>query len=834
MNAWKIALLSALGLTGLWLLSPSRSQLASQPGVVEISYMAPGGPISNAMDDAVREFERRSVEAHAKDPAKPIYRVISGQNASRDPTEDPTRFLVSLAGGMPPDVVAFDRFAVSEWAARGAFTPLDAYMAKDKAAGRADGVKQEDFYSTAWQEAIYTDPRSGEGHVYGVPFNFDSRALYYNKDLLKRAGYNAPPETWEQLQEMAVRLTEKDEKGRVLRLGFVPNFGNTFLYLYGWMNGGEFMSADMRHVTLNDPKIVGALDWMTKLYDDLGGAKQVYAFQSTFQGGDLDPFIIGKVAMKIDGVWMLDAMTQFGGQMNWAIAPPPVPASERARGVKTSSWVGGWCYAVPSSAKQKDAAWELIRFLNTKEAIQIMSESERLTYLSQGRTYVPRQHPNIAINEWLAKHYVYDDPNADPKLKQGLKVFNDLLPVARFRPVSMVGMMLWNQQITAMEDAIFHKATAQEALDQGTALVQHQLDLGLAPPRGIQLKWSWFLWPYALLVVVLAVGIYYWDTRLELRRSVVKSLGPWGEKLLELSGGVEGGKSSFMRSQWRDGWIMASPWLIGFILFTGGPILFSVIISFTDYDIINPPHWVGLANFEWLFFKDPLFWKSFWNTCYMFLGIPLGMAVSLGMALLLNMEVKGVAVWRTFFYVPSIIPAVASAILWIWILNPSSGLLNTILASVGLNGPNWLQDESTSKLSLILMGLWAAGGGIIIWLAGLKGISESYYEAASIDGADTMQKFRHVTIPMLTPYIFFNLIMGIIATFQIFTPSFIMTKGGPVNSTLFYVYHLFNNAFRFLRMGYAAAAAWFLFVIVFSLTMVQMRSSKRWVHYEGD
>jgi multiple sugar transport system permease protein len=241
-----------------------------------------------------------------------------------------------------------------------------------------------------------------------------------------------------------------------------------------------------------------------------------------------------------------------------------------------------------------------------------------------------------------------------------------------------------------------------------------------------------------------------------------------------------------------------------------------------------------MENFVGLFVHDPLFWKSLWNTVYMLAGVPLGMALSLAIAMLLNTEVKGVAVWRTFFYVPSIIPAVASSILWVWILNPSSGLLNGILASVGLNGPNWLQDENTSKLSLILMGLWGAGGGIIIWLAGLKSISESYYEAASIDGADRVQKFFNVTLPMLSPYIFFNLIMGFIATLTIFTQAFVMTKGGPVNSTLFYVYHLFNNAFRLLKMGYAAAAAWFLFLIIFAWTMIQLQLSKRWVHYEGD
>ena len=218
----------------------------------------------------------------------------------------------------------------------------------------------------------------------------------------------------------------------------------------------------------------------------------------------------------------------------------------------------------------------------------------------------------------------------------------------------------------------------------------------------------------------------------------------------------------------------------------------------------------------------------------MVMGVPLGMLVGLGIALLLNLKIRGIAVWRTLFYLPSIVPVVAASILWIWIFNPESGLLNNMLAAVGITGPRWLQDPATSKWSLILMGLWGAGGGMIIWLAGLKGIGESYYEAASIDGANAWQRFRYITIPMLTPYIFFNLVMGLIGTFQIFTQAFIMTAGGPVNSTLFYVYHLFNNAFRYLHMGYAAAMAWFLFIIVLAITAFQMKYSNRWVHYEGD
>jgi len=210
------------------------------------------------------------------------------------------------------------------------------------------------------------------------------------------------------------------------------------------------------------------------------------------------------------------------------------------------------------------------------------------------------------------------------------------------------------------------------------------------------------------------------------------------------------------------------------------------------------------------------------------------MVVGLGVAMLLDANIRHIAVYRTLFYLPSIVPGVASALLWMLIFNPNEGILNWGLAKIGIAGPNWLQDPNWSKPALIVQGLWGAGSGMIVWLAGLKAIPPDLYEAAAIDGAGPVRRFFHITLPMLTPYIFFNLVMGLIGTFQIFGPAYLMTQGGPVNSTLFYAYYLFNQAFRFMHMGYAGALAWVLFAIVFVLTLYQLRLSKRWVHYQGD
>jgi len=845
----------AILLTMLWLLAPQRSAMVTDDAT-EIHYMGRAGPIQGAMEDAIREFERLSRERHAVDPSYPVYRVISGQDASRGQTEDPTRFLVSLAGGTPPDVIDFDRFAISEWSARGAFTPLDDYIAKDQATwnawlldtkatppwpGATNEVKQAaitpiartNFFTPCWDEAVYRDPVTGRSALYGVPTDADNRVLLYNKDILVRNGYTnehgeaRPPQSWEELEEMAIRMTERDDAGRIKTIGFIPNYGNSWLYMYGWQAGGEFLADGGLRCTLNDPNIVYALDFMTRVYEELGGTKEVYAFQSAFQGGELDPFIQGKVAMKIDGVWVMSSMAFYGRDLNLGAAPPPLPKREIEKGRKPLSWVGGWAYAIPSTAKEKRGAWELIRFLTSQRAREIMLKSEELTALSQGRPFLPRQYPNRAQNEWAYETYVLNNSALEQKFKDTMKVFNDMLEDSRFRPVTPVGQKLWNAQIWAMEDAIFKKKTPQESLDYYTAIVQRDLDAVITPPKGSTItSWTWFFWLYGAIIVVAVTLIYLWDTRPDLRPKFFTS-----KKKEEY---LEGSKGSYFRDQWRDGVLCALPWLIGFIVFTGGPLLFSIVISFCRFDVLNPAVFTGLSNYTFMLKGDELFWKSLANTVFMVVGIPLGMALSLGIAVLLNLKVRGIAVWRTMFYLPSIVPAVASSILWIWIFNPQSGLLNAALDLVGIHGPQWLQDEHTSKWALIIMGLWGAGGGMIIWLAGLKGISQSYYEAASLDGANVWQQFRYITIPMLTPYIFFNLVMGLIGTFQIFTQAFIMTQGGPVNSTLFFAYHLFNNAFRYLHMGYAAAMAWFLFLIVVVLTWFQMKLSQRWVHYEED
>jgi multiple sugar transport system permease protein len=285
------------------------------------------------------------------------------------------------------------------------------------------------------------------------------------------------------------------------------------------------------------------------------------------------------------------------------------------------------------------------------------------------------------------------------------------------------------------------------------------------------------------------------------------------------------------RAEQRAALGFISPWLVGFLMFTIGPIIASIYLSFTNYDALTAPKFIGLDNYKVMFFKDPSVWKSLSNTFYMLIGIPISLAISLILALALNHDIRGIRTYRTLLYLPSIVPTVANSILWLWILQPQFGLLNSTLAMLHIRGPMWLGDPAWAKPALILMSLWGVGPNIIIYLAGLKNIPSEFYDAAIVDGAVGWNLFRHITFPLLTPTIFYTLVVGVINTLQTFTQAFIMTGGGPVESTYFYMLHLYNNAFAFFKMGYASALAWFLCIIIAIFTYLQFKVASYWVYY---
>jgi multiple sugar transport system permease protein len=297
------------------------------------------------------------------------------------------------------------------------------------------------------------------------------------------------------------------------------------------------------------------------------------------------------------------------------------------------------------------------------------------------------------------------------------------------------------------------------------------------------------------------------------------------------------GRRGLGKEAWRETiafYVCISPWLLGLLIFTVYPMLRSLYLGFTAYDLFTAPRFIATRNFAKLF-GDRLFWHSLKITAiYTLIRVPGSTAIGIAIAMLLNQDdVRGINYWRTIYYLPSIVSGVAVAVLWMYVFNPDFGLINTVLGWLGIRGPGWITSPRWALPSIILMSWWQVGQPMVIYLAGIKGIPRVLYEAAEIDGAGAWGKFWNVTIPMLSSTIFFNVVMAIIGSFQVFTPALVMTAGGPANATLFYVLYLYRNAFEYFRMGYASALAWILFIIIVACTLLVVRSSEAWVYYEA-
>lgn len=290
------------------------------------------------------------------------------------------------------------------------------------------------------------------------------------------------------------------------------------------------------------------------------------------------------------------------------------------------------------------------------------------------------------------------------------------------------------------------------------------------------------------------------------------------------------------RLKWShvEGYFFVAPFFVGFVLFTLGPFIASLALSFTSWSLFGAPTFVGLENYQQILTNDPKFATSILVTLYFMAGhIPLSMALAFVVALLLNQKIRGMPLFRTLYYLPAVTASVATAILWAWLFDPTFGLINEGLAIIGIKGPNWLGVTTWAMPAFIIMSLWSIGEMMVIYLAALQGVPQTLYEAAAIDGAGRWSRVWHVTVPMMTPAIFLTLILQIIGSFQVFTSAFILTNGGPGDATLFYVLYLYEAAFQNFRMGYASALAWILFMIIMAFTLFQVWLSLRWVYYEG-
>ena len=773
------------------------------------------GPDTKGAEAVVREFERRNPDINV--------RVLSmGAGAM-----NPQKLMTSIVGNVAPDVINQDRFSISDWASRGAFVSLSPLIERDRVRDPLTPVP-EDYYSAPWEEATYA------GQVYAIPTGADNRILYYNKKIfrekapeLRAAGLDPerPPRTWSEILKYSEVLTEKSKDGTLKRAGFLPNFGNSWLYMYAFQNKAEFMDPDRRNCTLYSPESEEALQFMVKGYEITGGFEMAKSFESGFLGKENDAFIIGKVAMKIDGDWIISGLARYGPQLDFGVAPAPVPddrfyrrghfADEKDTFV---TWMGGFSLAIPRGARNVEDGWKYIKFATSVEGRMIeMAEQQKWERL-RGRLFVPRQIANRVANERGFQEF----RPGDSKYSDACEMHMNMAKFGRVRPATFVGQTLWNEHVKALETACYKKASPKNALLTGQAAVQNELDAFFNRERYPLIDLAL---PGKIAVGVIIAGVLaflVWFMRLRLG-SLAKNEAKWA-------------------------YLFISPWLAGFLVLTIGPMLASLFFSFTQYDVLNEARWVGGKNYVDLFGVDwPNVSKALGNSIYLAgVGVPLSLATGLGVALLLNTASRGMRFYRTFFYMPAIVPGVASAVLWTWVLTPDAnkGLINafwskTITEWLAVPPPGWIQSADWAKPALILMGLWGAGSGMVLWLAGLKGVPSSLYEAAGIDGASNRQLFWSVTFPQLSPIIFFNLVMGFIGAMQEFDRMYIMrpSKDGPIgpdDSMLTPVYLLFRNAFEIFKMGSASSLAWMIFAIIVVLTFIQFKLAPRWVHYEAD
>jgi len=692
-------------------------------------------------------------------------------------TQIHAKILRATAGRAAPDVSVFDRFLVASYGARGAFRPLNDLVARD-------GLDGNDFFEAPWAECIY------QGRQLAVPYDTDVRVMYYNRRLFRKArgrllaaglDPNAVPRTWSELRAYSKVLTVRRADGRFEQVGFVPIWGNVgALYLYGWQKGGRFTSDDGRTITLNAPENVAALEWIRSFIKDYG-LEGLMTLQSGFGPGAQNEFVAGKVAMTIWDVGAVDIIKRYGADLDWATAPCPY-----ADDGTPATWSGGFSLVMPRGGSHVEGAWAFCKHILREDSQRFMAtNSDKLPALRSAA----------------------NDPFFQDSAFWRLAI--DQMEVSHYRPVSPAGLTLFTEMRTAVDQVVHEKLTPQQALDIANGESQKVLDQFLRKAEGRTVNWP-VLGSAIVGAVLLLIGVRGW---VSYRR--VKAL-------------------SLHRRQALAGYAFALPAIVGLALFMLGPILMSAVYSLTRYEVLTPAIWTGLDNYRELFGRDRYFLKAMGNTLYFAaISVPVNIALALALALLLNRKIAGRSLYRTCFYLPSVMPLVAGSLLWAWLFNGEYGLVNVLLGALHLPAVPWLTSENWSKPALIIMGMWGVGGGMIIFLAALQGVPRTLYEAAEIDGAGAGRRFLNVTLPMISPAMFFMVVMGLIGALQVFTQAYLMTQGGPVDSTLFYVLYLYRQAFENLHMGYASAMAWVLFVVILAITGLQFALAKRWVYYEG-
>ena len=766
------ALLSLLAVTLCSLISPAaraQSEPAPSPeGRVRVTYWEKWtGMEKEAMESVIQDFNRSQPRIWVE------YQSVSQYQH---------KTLIATAGGDPPDIAGLLAADIADFADKNALVPLDDLM-------RGTHLRREEFLPVYWDMGLYRDRVWA---VVSVPIVV---SLHWNKDLFAKAGLDPerPPRTIAELDAFAEKLTIIKD-GRIEQLGFMPADTNWWPYGWGFWFGARLWDGG-ENITIDSPENIRAFSWFQG-YARRHDAGQLQNFTSSFGNfaSAQNPFLGGKLAMVLQGVWMGNFIQKLSPDMRWGAAAFP---SEKEGGPPVAI-ADADMLVIPKGARHPSEAFEFIKYLTQQGPMEKLCLGQRK--ISPLRSVSPeffREHKNpyISMFQDLAA-----SPGATPQPR--ISVWNEY--TAEIRNASQ---RMW-----------LGEATADQALGDVKKVVQKSWDRHRHRQETAPSPWISVL-PF-LLMGLLAAAIIV-SARREQRA------------LAELTGGKKPVRSN---ASLRKGLTFFSPWGIGLLVFLAYPVASSIVYSFCDYSVLSPPRWIGLQNFVDLF-QDEVFWIALKNTLiYVLVALPLGLTVALFFALLLDAKVRGSSIYRTLIFLPSLVPVVAGATIWIWMLNGEFGVINHFLhkASFGLFPKiSWLSERRFALPSLILVSTWTVGQTVLTLLAAMQDVPRSIYEAADIDGASFWQKIRHVTIPMISPVLYFNAIMGIIGALQVFATPYIMTAGGPARATLFYTQRLHENAFHFLRMGYACAMAWILFMVVLGLTALAHRFGHSRVHYGG-
>jgi ABC-type sugar transport system permease subunit/ABC-type glycerol-3-phosphate transport system substrate-binding protein len=756
-------------------------RLLARPSSTEITVMhwsGDGGPEEDEMvERSLRGFE-------AAHPGITVRRINPGDMGSFY-----TKLQTMFAAGSPPDLFYLGAERVASFATMGLVAPLDEFVATDAASSDPRALRLEEFFPNCVEAFRYDGASVGKGPLYGIPKDFTTLGFYYNKKLFDQAGvpYPKPDWTWHDFIATARGLRKLDG---VVGAEFVT--WPMIIRAYLRSEGVEARGVDFDDVRLNDDRVFAALErlraWRHDETNALTGGKSKLA-----SGGPL--FTTGTVGMVGPfGRWQVPQYRKIES-FDWDFAPMPRGAA-RENIVITVSW------SIASRSRHKTEAWKLASWLTSAES---QREQSRLGLA-------------IPTNRAVAESDAFLDPATKPENDAAF-----LVPLRDPRYVAKVidwpADATYEQLLGSRLDAslLTGARTLKDAIGDFERTWKQHRESPLARSRFEPFPWRGTIVgaSVALGIAALAAIIFY----------------------------SRGLRSASARREERAGLLMVSPWIIGFALFLAVPIATSFALSLSEWkglSTLDQAKFVGLTNYTQLLGRDERFWRSLWVTLYyVIVAVPAGQAFALLAAMLMNSKVRGIGFYRAAWYLPSILSGVGVAVLWRWVFDPEVGLMNAILGpAFGLFGaelPEWFGKDAAwlGPPAFAIMTLWSVGGSMMIYLAGLQNIPQDLYEAAEIDGVGRVRRFTSITLPMLSPVILFNALMALIAGFQVFTQAFVMTAGEPGDLTRFYALYLYNQAFDLYAMGYASAMAWILLIIVLGVTLLLMRTSARYVYYEG-